>query len=93
MRTRLCAYARAAFCRQLTVLTWLPASLLLLQLLKMCERYVKAFGVTPHDDLRGESFLKPATKMWARAILELILPNEEEGGGLNSRWGAGPMKK
>jgi hypothetical protein len=63
------------------------------QLLKMCERYVKAFGVTPHDDLRGESFLKPATKLWARAILELILPNEEEGGGLNSRWGAGPMKK
>eukprot|EP01047_Picozoa_sp_COSAG01_P003036 COSAG01_NODE_87_length_27454_cov_201.243575_9_plen_84_part_00 len=64
-----------------------------LQLLRMCERYVKAYECTPHDDLRGESFLKPSTKMWARAILELILPLEAEGGGIQHRWGAGPMKK
>ncbi len=65
------------------------------QLLEMCKRYVKAFGVTPHDDLRGESFLKPSTKMWSRAILDLILPNEEEGGvtGAGARWGAGERKK
>jgi len=63
------------------------------QLLRMCERYVKAYECTPHDDLRGESFLKPSTKMWARAILELILPLEAEGGGIQHRWGAGPMKK
>jgi len=63
------------------------------QLLRMCERYVTAFECTPHDDLRGESFLKPTTKMWAKAILELILPNEAEGGGIESRWGAGPLRK
>lgn len=63
------------------------------QLLRICERYVTAFECTPHDDLRGESFLKPTTKMWAKAILELILPNEAEGGGIDSRWGAGPISK
>ena len=63
------------------------------QLLLMCERYVAAYNVTPHDDLRDELFLKSSTKLWSQAILEVILPSEEEGGGMEHRWGAGPVKK
>ena len=63
------------------------------QLQLMCERYVKAYNVTPHDDLRGELFLKSSTKLWSEAIIDVILPSEEEGGGMNHRWGAGPPKK
>jgi len=63
------------------------------QLTKMCERYVMAYECTPQDDLRGESFLKPATKLWAKAALEIIMPHESEGGGINHRWGAGPIGK
>eukprot|EP01051_Picozoa_sp_SAG22_P014277 SAG22_NODE_1707_length_3769_cov_3.054768_1_plen_104_part_00 len=96
------------------------------QLLLMCERYVKAYSVTPHDDLvrkccnaavghspppllrlvlfayscrtlvalqRGELFLKSSTKLWSQAIIDVILPPEEEGGGIDNRWGAGPVKK
>ena len=36
------------------------------QLLKMCERYVMAYNVTPHDDLRGELFMKSSTKLWSQ---------------------------